>query len=930
MAFNLQKARDFYQNLTQNTIPQGIARIASNKTLNNIVSGNINRFTLPGANPKTISGSAWNIVKAVPESILNIPRNLAVGPTRVANEINTTRYTGRPINYTNIAAGVAPYAEGAFDLATLGLFNVGKGIVKGAIQQGARRGFTQTVKTGAVKGAGLGAFGGLTYGLDEQYNKEFNAGQLAKSVGIGAALGGVLGGGISAIGATKGLLLKPSSKVEGQLRDLAGRWTRGDVPIKPKGMTKVQWDFQLKFNSKYNRNPYLPVYASDLAEATNLEASKRIGMQARNIRQDKLSTSLDTQGGDIESIAKNLLDTARNKSDLTAKLAGIPEKQRNEVALYLAKNSNLVEKQFVEIPGTGGLYQNKNLVQGGLSDVSTQASKQGLTPVKEILTTKQQPQLNETVGTQGLSLKNSNILPENKPPTTPSGQQSSPKSITQDKYAFSVNKGKLNISPEAKSTLEQVTRDIKSELQEVKGKKLSNEEVLQAAGESQILRKVVSREDTVKVTAAITKLRQVVAAGAEEKGLTPDFIDNLKTLNSVAADTGRRLKAFDITADPISSTGIKEELVSRLLQAGAKSEDIINASQNVDWNNPKQVADFYRKFVKPNLGDIVNEYRYINLLSSPKTHIVNAFSNALQATVVSPVTKLYSGVVDSFASGLTGKERQHYTSEVPAYYKGLFNSVGDAFLKAQKAFKGETFAERPDIGRLPTNSAITKPFQAIPRALEASDVFFRTLISAGEKEALSTRYTKQGKEISEALINKQAMDKAQYFVFRKALDPSNKTGQGKILSYIDKFTTAVYGFRKVPGVGWFIPFVQTPMNILKQGLEYSPAGVVTLPGAKDKTEQLSKALVGSTVFAGAAWLSQIGDSTWSAPTSEKQKEDFYASGRQPYSIKIGDQWVSYSRLGPLAYPIAMAAAIKYYTQQDPKALTKSKDRKSVV
>lgn len=44
---------------------------------------------------------------------------------------------------------------------------------------------------------------------------------------------------------------------------------------------------------------------------------------------------------------------------------------------------------------------------------------------------------------------------------------------------------------------------------------------------------------------------------------------------------------------------------------------------------------------------------------------------------------------------------------------------------------------------------------------------------------------------------------------------------------------------------------------------------------------------------------------------------------QPYAIKVGDKWVSYSRLGPLAYPIAMAAAVKFFTEQNPNAVTDS-------
>jgi len=178
-------------------------------------------------------------------------------------------------------------------------------------------------------------------------------------------------------------------------------------------------------------------------------------------------------------------------------------------------------------------------------------------------------------------------------------------------------------------------------------------------------------------------------------------------------------------------------------------------------------------------------------------------------------------------------------------------------------------------------------------------------------------------------IARDAEENASYYTFRQIIDPSNKTGQGKLLSLIDKLTQTVYGLRRIPGVGWFIPFVQTPMNILKQGIEYSPLGITTLPGAANKTEQLAKSMVGSSVLLGASWLAMNGRTTWATPTSPKEKEAFYASGRQPYSIKIGDNWVSYSKLGPLAYPIAMATAFQWFLKENPKAMTDSNFEKSV-
>lgn len=483
--------------------------------------------------------------------------------------------------------------------------------------------------------------------------------------------------------------------------------------------------------------------------------------------------------------------------------------------------------------------------------------------------------------------------------------------------------GTKRYAPEVQDVVTSVSKQLKSELESIRGETLTHEEVLSAAKNSEVLTKVTSREATLKREAALLKTRQNLAALSEGKGVNQDFIDNLQVISSEASNLGRQLNALKIEAQPELATS-KQQLVKTLLDAGVETEKIIKAAEGVDFNNAKQVQDLYRQFIKPKFSEIIDEYRYINLLSSPRTHIVNSFSNLLQGSVVSPATKLYSGIIDNVASGIGGKAQQHYISEVPAYYRGFFNATGDAVRGAFDALKGQSNISRPDLSRIPTGSKILAPFQIIPRALEAGDIFFRTLIKAGEKEALMTKALKQGKELDGAAlakIDQDSIDNASYYVFRQALDPSNKTGQGKILSGIDKLTNSIYNFRNVPGVKWFIPFVQTPMNILKQGLEYSPLGVSTLPGNIKKTEQIAKAMLGSTVMLGAAYIAQKGDSTWDIPKDTRQKELFYASGRQPFSLKIGDTWVSYSKLGPLAYPMAMAAAMRYYHEQSPTALT---------
>lgn len=506
------------------------------------------------------------------------------------------------------------------------------------------------------------------------------------------------------------------------------------------------------------------------------------------------------------------------------------------------------------------------------------------------------------------------------PPLTPAATSAADEI---PKYArpSSINLNRLNIPDEAKRQVMKQAEDLRPELEKLRGAPVSHDEVLEAAQTADILKKATSREETVKRAATALRTRQHLAALAEGKGVPADFVDTLRVMSAEAARAGRELNAFGIGADPALAT-TKEAIVKKLIDLGQSTDEIVKAAEGVDFTDAKQATDFYRKFVKADVSEMIDEYRYINLLSSPKTHIINAFSNMLQIAVVRPADRLASGLVDNFGRHLTGKEQEFFVRQVPAYYRGVYSNFGKALDGALAAMRGQTPLHRPDIRHIPSNNPILRPFQAIPRALEASDVFFRTLAEGGEFEALAKRGRIKGQPANEALDSVQAADTAREIVFRKPLDPENASGHGNLLAGIDQVTTAIYALRRVPGVKWFVPFVETPMNILKQGIEHSPLGFGTLYGSNRKLDQLGKASVGSTVFLGAGLMAMQGRTTWALPKNKKDREAFYAAGMQPFAMKIGDAWVSYERLGPIAYPIALAAAAKYYATDAPEATGK--------
>jgi hypothetical protein len=306
----------------------------------------------------------------------------------------------------------------------------------------------------------------------------------------------------------------------------------------------------------------------------------------------------------------------------------------------------------------------------------------------------------------------------------------------------------------------------------------------------------------------------------------------------------------------------------------------------------KEVFEYIGKKLPWGISDVIDEYRYNNMLSNPLTHLRNAVNNLQQALITRPATILAEG----------------RPIEAIKYEMGALKALPEALTNFIKSFKGTTTAfGKMDVAGVSELKPI-KPnrlgFIGIPsKAMEAGDQFFRTMIQAGEK----ARGTGVG----------EAEKIAEYSLYRGDLNPA---GQGYLLNKIDDLTKAIYQLRRV-GLGWFIPFIRTPMNVAKQWIEYSPMGVATIPGAANKRTQIAKTLLGSMVTAVGANMALEGRTTWAAPVDPKAKELFYASGKKPYSVKIGDKWVPMQSFGVFAWALGLPAAVKYYNDDSRTALT---------
>lgn len=804
------------------------------------------RFAFPEVKTSNQAfNTAANIGKAIPENIINIPRNYATGIARTGLELGYAGRDWRPVNMQNIAAGVAPLAESIFDVATG--FGVGKSVAKGTagkavkeiLKQPAKQSLKETFLKQGLKASPIGAGYGLSYGLDTQYGKEFNPQEVLGSAAAGGALAFGLGGTIGAgsalytkiKGAYKSLGL-PEKAASSLAKTHLIEGGKNEKLVWFKGATKAQKENFPRINKILGRPLNTPVYHDDVVEAVN--------------RELKLKTPRLSIGATVKP-------------------------QSGE--LVISKKGIVPRKVQVQSKG----------VPGALKEPSTTVSQPSLVGApnpEQVVPSTLQTSVDIIPQKGKLNVKNLNLTPE---------QQQAVRALDASSPTVIANK------------------EVVSAANKVSGRKtaMTDEAMVKAmAGQ------LSNRQEVVTLANKLSEARAAGASDTELISIMKQLAEKSKVAKETGTFAGRLLQAQNILANEVATP--QQKVLALLDNAGIPEEKYISEAAKLDWNSGVDVVNFYRKFVPPSFSDVLTEVRYSNMLSSPQTHINNITSNFIQTGLITPIEKTITGTLDWAKSGITGSERQYFASQGVDYAKGYWSKLPEAIKVFKRALSGADVTIKPDVERVPITTKGALHWYTTPlRALEGMDQFFKTLAIGGETASLK----KAGITGEEALL--KAGQEADYRLFRQAFDPEGKLGQGGLLKLFDRWNVSVEHLRNAPGGRWLVPFLKTPTNILKQGIEYSPAGALTVPGAKEPLAQLSKTIIGSGVFMGAYALADSGRTTWGIPTNKKEKELFYAAGLQPYSIKIGDKWVSYSKLGPLAYPIAMASAAKWVEKNNP-------------
>ena len=386
----------------------------------------------------------------------------------------------------------------------------------------------------------------------------------------------------------------------------------------------------------------------------------------------------------------------------------------------------------------------------------------------------------------------------------------------------------------------------------------------------------------------------------------------------LTAEAGRALRAFRalegqqeaaaISAFLQDSTGKTLYQLQREAQLGLKLD------------TPAQVSKFVADTAKPTWKDMVIEAWMACLLSGPRTHVANLLGNTI-TSIVRPFETGAAALIGKARNAITGSEDRVLMHEATAEMFGMVQGAREGLVAAAKAFATEEpqltatlQAEKPHQHAIPgvAGQVIRTPM----RLLGAEDEFFKAVAFRADihrqayalavKEGLAPELMRQ--RVAELVMSPteemvaNAKKVADYQTFQNQL--------GKVGRAISAFSNSH------PLAKMVVPFVRTPLNLLKYAGERSPLAILGQEardnlagknGAAARDTQIARIALGTFVGITAFQMASSGQITGGGPADKAKRAVMMANGWQPYSVKVGDVYYSYNRLDPFSVNLGVAA-----------------------
>lgn len=400
-------------------------------------------------------------------------------------------------------------------------------------------------------------------------------------------------------------------------------------------------------------------------------------------------------------------------------------------------------------------------------------------------------------------------------------------------------------------------------------------------------------------------------------------------------ETARALASWNI---PVKGGIERARAVDQVMQAMGGPENASEMARRLailaeTGADPATIAKFANQGAAATTMDAVREVWINGLLSSPKTHIVNVMSNTLVALTSIPERMAAAGIRE-----LTGGEGVHFSEGLAMTY-GMVSAIREAFQISAKALKtGETSWTFNKMDLPKTHALSAEAFNMsketmmgravdylgttmrVPtRLLGAEDEFFKTIGYRMELHAQAVRQARtEGLEGYE--LGKRVADIVQNPPEHIMINSADAALYQTFTNEVGSFGAAMMKLRESnPVLTFILPFVRTPVNIARYAFERTPFAPLVgqwradiAAGGARADLALARMSTGTAIMLTALDFADKGLMTGSGFRGGKDtalQEAEERQGMQPYSIKVGNKWVSYNRADPFGMTVGFAASI---------------------
>jgi len=386
------------------------------------------------------------------------------------------------------------------------------------------------------------------------------------------------------------------------------------------------------------------------------------------------------------------------------------------------------------------------------------------------------------------------------------------------------------------------------------------------------------------------------------------------------------------------------------LMTSTQPENLLTIAKLIhEANDPAAITAAARESWSRRAGGMLYEYWINNLLGSIGTHTKNFVGNGITMSMAIPEHYLASGI-GTLRKGIGGTADSIQANEVNAMSYGLIQGVNDgisAFFDTLKKDMGEVnlidpthskleYYRKPEftsgnmglnqnnmlgktvdfIGkwyvRLPGRflQAEDELFKAVGYRMKLNEVAYRTANAEGLSPSSPAFYARVSEVIKEPPldVHAEAINFARYQTFTNDMTGNMAAGAKK--------------FQETPIGKYFIPFLRTPVNILKYGMSRTPVGFM-MPsvlrdlkaGGKAADLAMSRMTMGSTIAGSVALsLNNYDDQgtyrpriTGAGPMNPGVAAQWRQYGIEPYSIFVDGKYYPYDVVEPFGTVLAVIA-----------------------